>query len=65
MTEDPVRWFEDDPPRKCQECARPAQGVLRGPMNESYGRYCKRCANKRLITAYRSRGETYVVKRQR
>jgi len=55
---DPVRWFEATI-SSCQECGKGATGVLRGPQNESYGPYCKKCADRRLRAAYRSRGEKY------
>lgn len=41
-----LRWFEELP--KCGRCRKTAHGILRGSRNESYGHYCKKCANKRL-----------------
>lgn len=49
---DPVRWFEEF--GHCQ-CGKSAQGILRGPRNESYGKFCRSCANKRLKKADRER----------
>lgn len=50
---DQVRWF--DSLGQCRECVKPATGVLRGPRNDSYGQYCKRCADKRLAKATAAR----------
>lgn len=55
---DEVRYF--DPLGACKGtwkkvCAKPATGVLRGPRNESYGPYCRACADKRLASAKRER----------
>lgn len=50
---DQVRWFEAL--GQCAACARPATGKLRGPQNESYGNYCRSCAEKRLAKAERER----------
>lgn len=49
---DPVRWF--DALGRCQ-CGKPAHGKLMGPRNESYGRYCTKCADKRLDAAKKAR----------
>lgn len=46
---DPVRWFESFGP--CMECRKPATGILRGPANESYGKYCTVHATERLKKA--------------
>jgi hypothetical protein len=45
---DPVRWF--DALGTCG-CGKPCTGTLMGPRNESYGRSCTACANKRLAKA--------------
>lgn len=50
---DPVRWF--DGLGQCCGCKRPATGVLKGPRNESYGRYCLPCATRRLNLAEKAR----------
>lgn len=51
---DPVRWFEELGP--CHgNCGRPGIGVLRGPRNDSYGPYCRKCAEKRLRRAAKLR----------
>ena len=50
---DPVRWF--DALGTCGGCGKPANGKLMGPRNESYGAYCKRCADKRLKAADKER----------
>ena len=42
-----LRWFEEQN-HKCGMCGRRSDGILRGSRNESYGRHCKRCAEKRL-----------------
>ena len=52
MMADQVRWFENL--GTCR-CGKPATGTLRGPMNESYGAYCARCAYARLKRAERER----------
>lgn len=46
---DQVRWFEEF--GNCSECLKPATGILRGPQNESYGKYCSKCAGRRLKNA--------------
>lgn len=51
---DPVRWF--DGLGSCR-CGKPATGKLRGPRNESYGNYCRPCAEKRLKRAEQERAE--------
>ena len=50
---DQVRWFEAL--GSCAGCGKPATGKLRGPQNESYGNYCAKCAEKRLIRAEHER----------
>ena len=42
-----LRWFEEIN-MKCERCGARAAGILRGSQNQSYGKHCKRCANKRL-----------------
>jgi hypothetical protein len=42
-----LRWFEKIS-MKCERCGGRACGILRGSSNESYGKHCERCANKRL-----------------
>jgi len=49
---DPVCWF--DAFGVCR-CGKSAQGVLRGPRNESFGPYCTKCATSRLAKAQRER----------
>lgn len=49
---DQVRWFEA---LGTCACDKPATGTLRGPLNESYGIYCAKCAYKRLVKAERER----------
>lgn len=46
---DDVRWFDEL--GRCRECPKPATGVLRGSRNDSYGPYCKPCAERRLNRA--------------
>lgn len=55
---DPVRWF--NALGTCNRCGKPAQGKLMGPRNESYGNYCTRCAEKRLIKAEELRKRFYA-----
>jgi hypothetical protein len=50
---DQVRWF--DALGQCGGCTRPATGKLMGPRNESYGAYCRACADKRLAKAKKAR----------
>ena len=50
---DQVRYF--DAIGSCRECGKTASGVLRGPRNDNYGPYCKRCADKRLLQAKKER----------
>lgn len=45
-----AQWFEPTQ-EKCQSCKNRATGVLRGTRNESYGPYCKRCAEKEIKQA--------------
>lgn len=52
---DPVRWF--DALGECAECKKPATGKLMGPRNESYGAYCKKCADRRLQKAKREQDD--------
>lgn len=40
-----LRWF--DAFAKCR-CGKDSNGILRGDGNESYGAYCRKCAEKRL-----------------
>lgn len=49
---DQAQWF--DPLGTCV-CGHAATGTLRGPRNDSYGTYCKRCADRRLAKAKRER----------
>jgi hypothetical protein len=56
---DQVRWF--DALGRCV-CGSSATGILRGPRNESYGVYCKRCAAKRLHKATKERAAAIVTK---
>jgi DNA-directed RNA polymerase subunit RPC12/RpoP len=46
---DPVQWFAGL--GECHKCGKPAHGKLMGPRNESYGVYCTRCAEARLVRA--------------
>lgn len=55
---DPVRWFNNL--GRCQECPKPAVGSLRGPRNESYGIYCQKCADRRLVKAEAERARFAV-----
>ncbi len=50
---DDVRWF--DALGQCRKCPKPATGKLMGSRNESYGAYCKPCADKRLARAKQER----------
>jgi translation initiation factor 2 beta subunit (eIF-2beta)/eIF-5 len=50
---DDVRWF--DALGKCRECPKPATGKLMGSRNDSYGPYCQKCADKRLMRAMAER----------
>ena len=46
MAETPeLRWFGEY--AKCP-CGRDSNGVLYGSRNQSYGSWCRHCANKRL-----------------
>ena len=45
---DPVRWFER---LGTCPCGKASTGTLRGPMNESYGTFCGKCAESRLKKA--------------
>jgi hypothetical protein len=45
---DPVRWF--DALGTCG-CGKPCTGTLMGPRNESYGRSCTTCAERRIKKA--------------
>lgn len=56
---DPVQWF--DALGQCAECAKPATGVLRGPRNDSYGRYCQKCADRRLKKAEQARASARLA----
>lgn len=49
---DQVRWYEALGTCKC---GKPATGKLRGPMNESYGASCRKCAETRIKKAERER----------
>jgi len=49
-----LRWFEDQD-HKCSRCGKPSQGILRGVANESYGRHCRKCAEKRLSDSKKRR----------
>ena len=49
-----LRWFEEIP-MTCQRCGKRAHGFLRGEQNESYGKHCKRCAEKRLRDSEKAR----------
>ena len=40
-----LRWFEAYP--RCP-CGKAGNGILRGESNESYGTYCRKCAERRL-----------------
>lgn len=46
---DQVRWFEAL--GDCWRCGKPATGKLRGPMNQSYGNSCTKCAEQRIKKA--------------
>ena len=49
-----LRWFEERD-MKCVQCGKRASGILRGSRNESYGRHCKKCAEKRLRDSEKER----------
>jgi hypothetical protein len=51
---DQARWF--DALGTCV-CNKPAEGVVRGPGNESYGSYCRKCAEKRIKKAEKERAD--------
>ena len=53
MSADPVRWFDEF--GNCTVCGKPATGTLRGIRNESFGRYCTKCAVTRLQRADKER----------
>lgn len=54
---DQAQWFEGL--GNCR-CGKLATGVLRGTRNESYGPYCRRCADKRIKAAERER-QKFIV----
>jgi hypothetical protein len=54
---DQAQWF--DGLGNCR-CGKPATGVLRGTRNESYGPYCRRCAEKRIKAAEKARREAVL-----
>jgi hypothetical protein len=41
----PAKWFERY--ANCP-CGKRPDGVLRGLMNESFGPYCRKCAERRI-----------------
>ena len=47
-----LRWFEQFP--NCP-CGKPSNGILRGSVNQSFGHWCKRCAERRLRASERER----------
>jgi hypothetical protein len=49
---DDVRWF--DAVGTCR-CGKDATGKLMGSRNQSFGAYCRKCAEKRLRAAQRER----------
>ena len=49
-----LRWFEEFP--KCP-CGKTAHGILRGDQNQSYGYWCRSCANRRLRNSKKAREE--------
>lgn len=49
---DDVRWF--DALGTCR-CGKPATGKLMGSRNQSFGPYCKPCADKRLKATAKER----------
>lgn len=51
---DQVRWFDALGTCACG-CGKPATGTLRGPRNDSYGNYTRKCAEKRIAKAERER----------
>ena len=51
---DQAQWFDGF--GKCR-CGKQATGILRGTRNESYGAYCKRCADKRIKAAEKARDD--------
>lgn len=57
---DQVRWFEAL--GQCP-CGKPATGTLRGPRNESYGTWCRRCAEARIKRAERERAREEAMKK--
>lgn len=52
MTIREAQWF--DALNHCR-CGRPANGVLRGTRNESYGSWCKKCAEHEIKKAQQLR----------
>lgn len=56
---DDVRWFDEL--GECRECPKPATGKLMGSRNDSYGPYCKKCADKRLARAKKDREKTAAI----
>jgi hypothetical protein len=52
---DQAQWF--DGLGTCR-CGKPATGILRGTRNESYGSYCRRCAEKRIKAAEKARRDS-------
>jgi hypothetical protein len=52
-----LRWFEEIA-MKCDRCGGRASGILRGSQNESYGKHCKRCAEKRLRDSEKARAKS-------
>jgi hypothetical protein len=54
-----ARWF--DALGACRRCGKPATGVLRGPKNQSFGPYCRCCAESRIRSAERDRGSALVA----
>ena len=49
-----LRWFEPTDMR-CERCNGRASGILRGSQNQSYGKHCKKCAEKRLRDSEKAR----------
>jgi hypothetical protein len=56
---DDVRWFDEL--GKCRECPKAATGKLMGSRNESYGPYCKSCAERRLKKAKQQRTKAGIL----
>lgn len=56
---DTSRWFDSLGP--CGVCGKPAHGIVRGMQNESMGRYCTKCGEKRVKDAAAARAKVQKV----